>query len=529
MASPPGGLVSALQELRAKAITRRIDLVKAFEDSLGSSQERELGIMHKGLFKTVMGSLFGHSSLTLASIDMICETWAAGEPGSPGRYTYVRWRKFATDFDNIPPPPPPNAPSRHFAGAFDSDVFSLSPGKPQRREGRRAHGDLRSASEVHFGGPEDVVPVASVPHGSSEEITRSSIVLQGPDAVSESEIQRNAREAAARNPFAGLRNQSTIGVDVPPPRPPKVPSPAKLKNEKGVLEFTDENTEKPPPGYYYDKDDRLRPYGAYAGATQHSSISDKLSWEHAPDEPINEHKLRGRRVFHDGRATQSIVPSLLTGRNLPPGVYIDDQPHAKPMHPLAHKSTIGSEAMSWNPPDNETSPSRRPLPSWSSPTKQHLAGAFPPPQQQHVQAASEATWRHMDMQGSLRNGGAALPQYSSHYPHASSHLVREEQYNHLQQHIQQQLQQPSSYIAHMPENEPHGRPPLRFSSVAPQPQMQPGQVNLYSTSSSRIGPPTNAPPPPQALYSDAFADRARLSHSFTDHFAAPRGGTGMMH
>lgn len=563
---PSQGLISALQELRAKAVTRRIDLTRSFEEALGNGQEKELGIMHKGMFKTVMSALFGHMTLTMASIDMICDTWAAGDPGAPGGSKYVRWKKFATDFDSIPPPALGHAPSRHFTGVMDSDVFSRKPGRLERREGRQPHGDLRSASDVHFGGPEEVRPLASIPHGTSEEITRSSVVIRGPEGVTEEEIQSHVREAAARNPFAGLRNQTTLDV-AEKVKPLKALSPTRQKHERGSVEFTDEPIGRPPEGCFYDKFNQVKPFTCFSGAPQHSTIYDKLRWDASDDEPVNEHTIRGRRTYYneDNRASQSVMRNVLTMKGgVPRSVVEDEFPRTRLHHPDMFKSTIQGEAMSWNPPDN-VSPFHRPLPSWSSRPSQ------PPPQpalshqqqynepyasqQQYAQQepdsaqkgyahqqpyshqqhyapqqyppAGDTTWGQMDMQGALRAGGAPA-QYGGCHPHAPSAV--EQQYVHLQQHMREQLQQEphQQVMPPAPHDAPYARPPIRFSSVAPAPA-QATQANLYSTSSSRIGPPSNGPPPPKALYSDAFAERARIGHSFTDQFAAvPRGGTGLM-
>jgi len=231
-------LAAALQELRAKAVTRRIDLTASLEDALGPGQEKDLGIMTRGLFKTCMSALFGHAQLTVTSIDMICDAWGAGEPG--GGYTYVKWRKFATDFDGIPVPAPPSAPTRHFTGREQSDVFSLAPGRSKARLGRRPHGDLRSASDVHFGGPEDVLPTASLVQGRSDFITHSQFVLQGPDNISHDVLLAQAAAAGRRNPFAGMRSQETVGASrESAQKPVKIPSPLRHKMAEKEFAFTD--------------------------------------------------------------------------------------------------------------------------------------------------------------------------------------------------------------------------------------------------------------------------------------------------
>jgi hypothetical protein len=475
--SPSQGLALALQELRAKAVTRRIDLTRCLEEALGSGQEKELGIMQKSTFKTVMSALFGHAPLTMASIDMICDTWAAGDPGAPGGCKYVRCKHFLADFHSIPPPELGQAPSRHFASAMNSDVFYQKPfGRPERREGRQPHGDLRSASEVHFGGPEAVLPVASVPHGRSEEITRSSLLIRGPDGVTEEEIQSHAREAAARRPFASMRNQTTV-AEV---KPPKVASPTKQKMERGSVEFSDEPIGRAPAGFFYDKDNQLRPYTCWSGAQQHSTIHDKLKWEDHDDgsPPINEHTLRGRRTyFHeDSRASKSVMRNVISMRgDVPASAVLKEFPGTRQHFPeMMFKSTIQGEAMSWNPPDNLPSPSHRRLPSGLalpsqpqtqpalSPQPQHhepyaLPQQYAPqelyspqkvyaqqqaysPQQHYREYAptGDATWGQMDVQGSLRAGGAPA-QSVRYHPHGPPSAM-EQQYIHLQQHMREQLQ-----------------------------------------------------------------------------------------
>jgi hypothetical protein len=61
----------------------------------------------------------------------------------------------------------------------------------------------RGKSSLTFGNPEDVTPQPSQPRGHSERITRSNIVLAGPEAISPAMIQQAADYAQVANPRRG--------------------------------------------------------------------------------------------------------------------------------------------------------------------------------------------------------------------------------------------------------------------------------------------------------------------------------------
>lgn len=100
-----------LQLMRADAQQKRLDMTDAFEEYSGTLQEKNTGIMTKNRFRSTMGTLF-RGNLKKWVLDAICAQYGTGDPDprEPGTYRYVRWKKFAIDFDNVPPLPPPPLP-----------------------------------------------------------------------------------------------------------------------------------------------------------------------------------------------------------------------------------------------------------------------------------------------------------------------------------------------------------------------------------------------------------------------------------
>ena len=98
-------LIPMLQKLRIFAINKKLDMTDAFEEYAGSGYERNMGVMDKNRFRSTMGLLF-MGSISRDALAAICDAYKAGhpDPSEPGCYTQVRWKQFAIDFDNVPPP-----------------------------------------------------------------------------------------------------------------------------------------------------------------------------------------------------------------------------------------------------------------------------------------------------------------------------------------------------------------------------------------------------------------------------------------
>ena len=151
-------------------------------------------------------------------------------------------------------------------------------------------------------------------------------------------------------------------------------------------------------------------------------------------------------------------------------------------------------------------------------------------EQQQQYPPQNATWGQkalQDKMGGLQVGGPLVGGPQVGVPR------HEQQYSHLQQHMHQQLggaPNPAHQGGHKGRGEMHptvpngdqfgslqvggpqvggpqvggpqvgeyGRPPRRFSSVAP-PTTQSGMPSLYGTSAARIGPPPGGSPIPQVI------------------------------
>jgi len=188
-------LLDALRELRGVASVRGIQLGSSLGPLLGGAGD----VADRATFCAALARVLPLSSVPPLGIERICQTWGDGERSPDGRYQQVHWRDFAADFDALPPPGGAESPTRLFAGRYVSDIFCQAPAvAPERRIGRKQFGELTTASDVHFGGPEDIVPTASRPNGRSENITRSSFVIQGPEAISHTQLLSQARQATPR-------------------------------------------------------------------------------------------------------------------------------------------------------------------------------------------------------------------------------------------------------------------------------------------------------------------------------------------
>ena len=108
---PDPELMAALRQMRAEATQKRLDMTDAFEEYSGTLFEKNTGIMTKNRFRATMGVLF-RGKINPDVLNAICIQYACGDPDprEPGSFRQVKWKKFAIDFDNIPPAPPPPLP-----------------------------------------------------------------------------------------------------------------------------------------------------------------------------------------------------------------------------------------------------------------------------------------------------------------------------------------------------------------------------------------------------------------------------------
>jgi len=99
-------LYKGMQELRAEAVNKRLDMTDAFEEACaGTGREANLGLMTKQGFRSVMGTLFHGIALSEWVLRGICKAYGAGDPDPrDGAFQKVRWKQFAIDFDEIPLP-----------------------------------------------------------------------------------------------------------------------------------------------------------------------------------------------------------------------------------------------------------------------------------------------------------------------------------------------------------------------------------------------------------------------------------------
>jgi len=108
--APKGAMMQHLMLLRAEAVRMRLDLSDAFEEYTGSLKERNSGAMAKNRFRATMGQLF-IGKIDSQVLTEICDEYGIGDlDPREGGYMKVRWKKFADDFDLVPPMPPPTPP-----------------------------------------------------------------------------------------------------------------------------------------------------------------------------------------------------------------------------------------------------------------------------------------------------------------------------------------------------------------------------------------------------------------------------------
>ena len=189
----------------------------------------------------------------------------------------------------------------------------LSDRPPSRQRGKalcRHLGVEPTRSNVHFGGPEDVVPLPSVSRGHSEESTRSSFQLRGPESFTHQMLLDQIAERNRRRPRAGLRNLETMHVDVVERRTHKyAPAPV-----RGGFEITDEyDVETLEVGSYRDIHGRIKSRSNHAGKAVRSVVGESIVWEHpggkegTPPPTERVHK----RMFESHANRQTAVKDIL--------------------------------------------------------------------------------------------------------------------------------------------------------------------------------------------------------------------------
>lgn len=160
-----------------------------------------------------------------------------------------------------------------FYGGPEFVTPHASPPKP-------AEGLPRNKREnLVFANPEDIVPLASSPTKYSEAITRSQIVIGGPEQVSTETIQQHV-ELAMQGRHAGKSVKSSIEMTDEPPREPAVIHRAHAgKATSSSVQLTDNMPEdiaaRPPEGYFVDANGELRrvPRATHMGRRTHIGMA----------------------------------------------------------------------------------------------------------------------------------------------------------------------------------------------------------------------------------------------------------------
>ena len=146
----------------------------------------------------------------------------------------------------------------------------------------------RGKSSLTFGGPEDVKPMASQARGHSEAITRSNIVLAGPEAITPQMIQQTADYAQVANPRRGTcRHQTTLdmgdGAQQVAQRRARLPAPNRpgttVKLNDGLPDGShpSQNLNPSPPGQYRNTMGEMKKVPAVPGRDS-EGVRQEMQW-----------------------------------------------------------------------------------------------------------------------------------------------------------------------------------------------------------------------------------------------------------
>ena len=106
-APPPPADAEMMMELRAAALSKRLDLTDAFEAYAGAGRDAGVGVMAKNRFHSAMREIFkGVDCVNYELLDRIALAYGCGDPDprEPGEFLQVQFRRFAREFDAITPP-----------------------------------------------------------------------------------------------------------------------------------------------------------------------------------------------------------------------------------------------------------------------------------------------------------------------------------------------------------------------------------------------------------------------------------------
>ena len=177
-------------------------------------------------------------------------------------------------------------------------------------------------SHIVFGGPEDVVPKASVPTRWSQKITETSHTFRGPDTFSQQEL---AYEHAHRHSTRGGRiymppSQLTIkeGGYVPAKeqRLSRMPAPDDLSQKDRVRALmTDDMPQPLDEKYYYDHMGAVKPWDREKMSHRPTQAADQLRWDGRYSPPTLPKKHAGG-TGAGSSAHKSVVDELAFGHDV---------------------------------------------------------------------------------------------------------------------------------------------------------------------------------------------------------------------
>ena len=99
----PAWLKSEVRKLRRIAVERSFNMYQCFEDQWdGPSREKLMGVIDKAQFCSVLGLLFAGAQKDHVMRGLV-DAYGTGDPDPRGGLSHVRWKHFATDFNEIAP------------------------------------------------------------------------------------------------------------------------------------------------------------------------------------------------------------------------------------------------------------------------------------------------------------------------------------------------------------------------------------------------------------------------------------------
>jgi hypothetical protein len=103
LADYPDWLIAEVRKLRRIALEKSINMYQCFEDQWdGPSREKLMGVIDRAQFCSVIGLLFAGSQKQHVMAGLV-KVYGTGDPDPRGGLSHVRWKDFATDFNEIAP------------------------------------------------------------------------------------------------------------------------------------------------------------------------------------------------------------------------------------------------------------------------------------------------------------------------------------------------------------------------------------------------------------------------------------------